>query len=407
MDPASRIGAEDAAIVVFNKGGRDFRLERLSRGLEAPREFFYGYFDLERAGFPAAMISSAGAAPGALGTIADAVERGFAAFVGLGVRPLSARLAGRFIDGAKVLISFTDGFSLSLGLGCPRGAGRPIVIGGFHGLCDIEARARRPARMLVRALIRRALAGLDHAFFFGPADRDVAVLRYGLERARTSVIAFGVDTEFWRPLPDETAADFVLALGQDPNRDYDLLAAAPGRHPTMIVTRRKVDVPPGATHVRIASGDFFGSDSMSDEELRRLYNRACAVVVPVKDVWQPSGYSVTLQAMSCGRPVILTKTRGLWAPDLLQDGENCLLVPPGDAPALGAAVGRLRSDPELAARLGGAARTTALAHFGLDRIGEGTVALARLGLALCRGRRSSEDGPLRSGVGARRPGHTS
>ena len=405
MDAGSWIGAKKAAIVVFTKGGRDFRLERLARGEEAPREFFYGYFDLEQAGLCAAMISSAGAAPGALGTIVDAIERGFAAVTALGVRPLSARLAARLIGSAQVLISFTDGFSLSLGLGYPRAAGGPILIGGFHGLSDIEARARGPARM-VRAIIRRALAGLDHVFFFGPADRDVAVLRYGLERARTSVIVFGVDTEFWRPLPDETTADFVLAPGQDPNRDYDLLASAPGGHPTMIVTRQKVKVPNGAKNVRIAAGDFFGAESMSDEELRRLYNRARAVVVPLKDVWQPSGYSVTLQAMSCGRPVILTKTRGMWAPDLLQDGGNCLLVPPGDAPALGAAVGRLRSDPVLAARLGRAARATVLAHFGLNRIGAETVALARRGLDLGE-RRSAEKRPLRSAVGASRSsGHT-
>jgi glycosyltransferase involved in cell wall biosynthesis len=170
----------------------------------------------------------------------------------------------------------------------------------------------------------------------------------------------------------------------------------------MIVTRQKVKVPNGAHHVRIAAGDFFGAESMSDEELRRLYNQACAVVVPLKDVWQPSGYSVTLQAMSCGRPVILTKTRGLWAPDLLHDGGNCLLVPPGDAAALGAAVGRLRSDPVLAARLGRAARATVLAHFGLERSGAETVALARRGLALSRGRHSADSGQLRSGVGTSR-----
>jgi glycosyltransferase involved in cell wall biosynthesis len=143
-----------------------------------------------------------------------------------------------------------------------------------------------------------------------------------------------------------------------------------------------VRVPAAATHVLITAGDFFGSDSMSDEDVRRLYNRARAVVVPLRDVHQPSGYSVTLQAMSCGRPVILSHTRGLWAPHLLRDGDNCLLVPPGNADALGAAIGRVRADSDLAQRLGSAARTTAIAHFGLDKIGQGTVALARLGLSL-------------------------
>lgn len=382
MDPASRIGPSDADVIVFNKGGRDFRFERLARGEEAPREFFYGFFDLEKHGIRAAMISSAGAVPGAAGAVSDFIERGAAYLTALGVRPLSARLATPALGGARVLISYTDGFSLSLGLGFPRRKGRPILMGGFHALSDLEERVRPARRSLAHRIIRRCLAGLDHMFFFGPADREQAIGMYGLAPERCSVFPFGVDTEFWRPLPETLSADFVVAVGQDPNRDYDLLLAAPGRHPTVIVTRQALKPPPDAPHVRITAGDFFGSDSMSDADLRRVYNQACAVIVPLKDVYQPTGYSVTLQAMSCGRPVILSNIRGLWAPHLLRDEENCLLVPPGDAAALGAAIGRVREDPALAARLGRAARTTALMHFGLQEMGVGTVALAERGLSL-------------------------
>ena len=382
MDPTTRIGPANADIVVLNKGGRDARLALLNRGEEAPREFLYGFLELEKAGLSAAMMSSSTRAPGFLGTVSDRVERVFAGLTHLGVRPFSTQMAARLMGDPKVLISYTDGCSLSLGLGYPRGSRRPALIGGFHGLSDIESRAPEVARALVRALIRRSLAGLDHVFFFGPADRAVATERYGLSPERSSVIAFGVDTEFWRPLPDVPPADYVIAVGQDPNRDYDLLAAAPGNHPTHIVSRRKVNIPPGATHVRVTTGDFFGSDSMSDQDLRAAYNAARAVVVPLKDVHQPTGYSVTLQAMSCGRPVILSNIKGLWTKTLLRDGVNCLLVPPGDAQALGAAIGRVRSDAKLAADIGRAARETVLTHFGLDKMGEQTVALARLGLGL-------------------------
>jgi glycosyltransferase involved in cell wall biosynthesis len=382
VNPSSRIGAADADILVFAKGGRDFRYERLSRGEETPREFFYGFFELEKAGLSAAMLSSAGAVPGLLGKLSDKLERGFAALTMLGVRPFSARLTKREIGNAKVAISYTDGFSLSLGLGFPKSHNRPVLIGGFHGLSDIESRAPANVRIVVHQLIRRSLAGLDHVFFFGPADRKIAIDRYRLPPEKSSVILFGVDTEFWQPMPEQQVSDFVFAVGQDQNRDYDCLAGATGGHPTRIVTRQNVHVPPGSTHVTITAGDFFGSQSLTDQELRRLYNEACAVIVPLKDVWQPTGYSVTLQAMSCGRPVILSRIRGLWTPELLRDNENCLLVPPGDRHALGVAISQIRQDPALAARLGRAARETALSHFGLDKIGAGTVALARLGLDL-------------------------
>ncbi len=375
-------------VVVYNKGGRDFRLERLGRGEPTPREFFYGFLDLELAGISATMFSSAGPVPGLQGAAADVIERLFARGTKFSLRPFSARLRAPEISGAKVVISYTDGFSLSLGIGYGRRAERPILIGGFHSLSDLEDRAMAWARPMVRALIRRSLAGLDHVFCFGATDRTVAIARYGLSPDRSSVVPFGIDTEFWRPVATERPADFVLAVGQDPNRDYDLLAAAPGEHPTRIVTRQLVRIPQGAAHVKTSVGDFFGSDSMTDDELRRLYNMACAVVVPLKDVNQPSGYSVSLQAMSCGRPLIITRNCGLWS-DVLRDGEDCLLVPPGDAAALGAAINRVRSDPGLAARLGRAARETVLKYFRLEKNGEGAVALVRLGFRLAAEREAA------------------
>lgn len=386
MNSATRIGAADADVILLAKGGRDFRVERIGRGEETPREFFYGFYDLNAAGITTAMMSSEGAVSSRAGALCDFAERGFAALTALGVKPLTARLARKGFAGSKVLISFTDGFSLSMGLGYGSARNRPALIGGFHGLSDIEPRAPLPARRLVRGLIGRALAGLDHVFFFGPADRELALSRYDLSEDRSSVIPFGVDTAFWRPLADAKRKDFVIAVGQDGNRDFNLLARAPGRHPTRIVTRRPVNVPADAEHVTVAAGDFFDSTSLTDEGIRALYNMAAAVVVPLKDVNQPTGYSVTLQAMSCGRPVILSRIRGLWAPELLVDGQNCLLVPPGDATALGEAIGRVRADPALAARLGAAARETVAKHFGLETLSAAAISLAQRGFEIYRRR---------------------
>jgi hypothetical protein len=383
-----RIGPDDADIVVFNKGGRDLRYEGLHAGEEVPREFFYGFLDLQQAGYRAAMQSTSGAAAGAIGILADRTERAFASLTGVGVRPLSLATQKAWFRGASVAISYTDGFSLTLGLAGRHATGGAALIGGFHGLSDIEFRAPAYGRALAHATIRRALAGLDHAFFFGLADREFAIEHYALARARTSVIPFGIDTDFWRPLDDAPEEDMVVAVGQDRNRDYDLLVRAPGRHPTRIITRQKLEIPADATHVSTASGDYFTADSMTDADLRRLYNRARAVIVPLKDVRQPSGYSVTLQAMSCGRPVVLSNIKGLWTKTLLRDGVNCLLVPPNDAQALGDAIGRLRADPQLAERLGRVARETVRQHFGLATMGQHAVALARLGLEL-RARRAA------------------
>jgi glycosyltransferase involved in cell wall biosynthesis len=66
------------------------------------------------------------------------------------------------------------------------------------------------------------------------------------------------------------------------------------------------------------------------------------------------GFSNTiLEAMASGLPVLSTHAVGVV--DCLRDGENGLLVPPGDVAALAAAIARLLDDAPLRARLAGAA----------------------------------------------------
>ena len=60
--------------------------------------------------------------------------------------------------------------------------------------------------------------------------------------------------------------------------------------------------------------------------------------------------TVVMEAMASGKAVIATDIGGM--PDLIEDGATGLLVPPGDAGALAAAMRRLLADRELAARMG-------------------------------------------------------
>jgi glycosyltransferase involved in cell wall biosynthesis len=60
------------------------------------------------------------------------------------------------------------------------------------------------------------------------------------------------------------------------------------------------------------------------------------------------------QAIACGTPLVTADTPA--ARELLADGESALLVPPGDAGALAAALRRLADDPQLARRLSAGGR---------------------------------------------------
>lgn len=63
-----------------------------------------------------------------------------------------------------------------------------------------------------------------------------------------------------------------------------------------------------------------------------------------------------LQAFACGRPFVGTRVGGI--PDVVSHGKNGLLVPPGDAGAMAAAIRGLLDDGEFSLRLGVAARET-------------------------------------------------
>ena len=94
-----------------------------------------------------------------------------------------------------------------------------------------------------------------------------------------------------------------------------------------------------------------------DEEVRELYRRAIVTVLP--SVYQnvigpPAPLAellglVLLESMSHGTPVICTEVGGM--PEIVDDGETGLIVPPNDAEALGAAIDFLIHNPDETRRL--------------------------------------------------------
>lgn len=75
---------------------------------------------------------------------------------------------------------------------------------------------------------------------------------------------------------------------------------------------------------------------------------------------------VALEAMSAARPLIASRASAL--PEIVLDGETGLLVPPEDAPALGAAIVALLDNPAYAAALGQAGLRRLRAEFSVDKM---------------------------------------
>ena len=103
--------------------------------------------------------------------------------------------------------------------------------------------------------------------------------------------------------------------------------------------------------------------------LRAYYERAAIVVCPSRR----EGYGVVArEAMAHGRPVVASAVGGLL--DAVEHERTGLLVPPGDAAALRAAIERLLADATLRARLGAAARERAGERFSWAAATAATIA---------------------------------
>ncbi len=84
-----------------------------------------------------------------------------------------------------------------------------------------------------------------------------------------------------------------------------------------------------------------------DEELANRYRAADVVVVPTV---AGEGFGlVAAEALACGTPVIASAQGGL--KEVVRDGQDGLLVPPGDAQALASALRGVLEDVQLRARL--------------------------------------------------------
>lgn len=82
-----------------------------------------------------------------------------------------------------------------------------------------------------------------------------------------------------------------------------------------------------------------------------------------------------LQAAAARVPIIASRAGGM--PEVVRDGENGLLIAPGDVPALAAAMNRLLDDAHLRARMGEAGRTLVLREFSIEAMCEGNLAIYR------------------------------
>ncbi len=255
----------------------------------------------------------------------------------------------------------------------------PLVV-SLHGSDVFVAERLRLARSLSRGTLERA--GAVTACSEELARRALAL---GAPPARTRTIPYGVDTTQFSPglpagqvrerLGVDSETFLVLAVGRlVEKKGFRYLIEAAAQTPEIqVLIAGDGDLHQELVGLAAARGARVRLLGKLERELLAA-TLAAADAVAVPSVVDRAGNvdglpNVLLEAMAAGRPVVASQVAGI--PDVVIDGHNGLLVPERDPDSLARALRRLAAEPDTRARLGQAARLTALEKLGWD-----TAALA-------------------------------
>lgn len=250
---------------------------------------------------------------------------------------------------------------------------RPALVVHWHA----EIVRQRALSGLVAPFIRRTLARAQRIIVSHESLLDVSPF-LAAHREKCSIIPFGIDVSYWNEL-DGARRRRVEEL----RSRYPRLVIAAGRlvpykgFGVLIKAMREVDAtaiivgegPLRTGLVRMArqlgiANRIILAGALSREDLKLHLHAARLYALPSVSTEEAFGI-VQLEAMAAGLPIVNTALP-TGVPHVARHGLEALTVAPHDPAALAAAMVRLLSSPDLAARLGSAGRARAMAEYSLD-----------------------------------------
>jgi len=209
------------------------------------------------------------------------------------------------------------------------------IIGQSVWLIDSWDRLTLPKKALIRALVSR----IDVLTFHSP--ENCARAKTLFPSANVRLVKFGIPAETKRAPVDRHCeqAVHILALGNDRHRDWKTLIDAVGGMPKF-----RLKILSGSVPKRLVKGhrNVEVTRASSNDALRRAFDGATLMCVPLKANLHASGLTAIQEAVLFGVPVVATDVGGLSA---YFSADEIRYVPLGDAAALRAAFDEIARDP--------------------------------------------------------------
>ena len=208
-----------------------------------------------------------------------------------------------------------------------------------------------------RRIYRWAYRSIDAVLVLSENQQAPLASALGLPESKVRAVAFGIDTEYFRPQPDREERDLVVAVGRDSGRDWKtfLDAVRDTDFDVVVATRPRmldgIDVPRNVTVAGYVDRD----------EYRELLARASVVAVITQDLVYPTGQSVLLEAMAMGKCCVVTGTAAL--SEYVRNGTDAVVVGVGDVSGTRRALADACADPEARRRIGAEASRQVDARF--------------------------------------------